>query len=74
VSSSQALKAEVSSPVPKKRQPVALELMGLAQKVVEEVFDFASGTGHPDVAVDVESLWAQLEDCTAPERRAKGPP
>ena len=48
---------------------LALELMRLAQKVVEEVLDSAAGAGHPDLAVDTESLWARLEDCTAPERR-----
>jgi transcriptional regulator with XRE-family HTH domain len=48
---------------------LALEMMRLAQKVVEEVLDSVAGTGYSDLAVDAKSLWARLEDCTAPERR-----
>jgi transcriptional regulator with XRE-family HTH domain len=48
---------------------LALEMMRLAQKVVEEVLDSVAGTGYPAMALDAESLWARLEDCTASERR-----
>lgn len=49
---------------------LALEMMRLAQKAVEEILDSVAGTGHPDMAdLDAKSLWARLEDCTAAERR-----